>query len=57
MALRIIVKTIEECYLALGIIHQFYKPVPSVGVRDFIAQPKPNGYQSIHTNVFTQKRL
>jgi len=57
MALRIIVKTIEDCYLVLGIIHQFYKPVPSVGVRDFIAQPKPNGYQSIHTNVFAQGKI
>lgn len=57
MALRIIVVTIEECYIALGIIHNLYKPVPSVGVRDFIAQPKPNGYQSIHTNVFAQGRI
>lgn len=52
MALRVITKTIEECYTALGVIHKLYKPVPSVGVRDFIAQPKPNGYRSIHTTVF-----
>ncbi len=57
MALRIIVKTIEECYIALGLIHQLYKPVPSIGVRDFIAQPKPNGYQSIHTNVFAKGKI
>jgi GTP pyrophosphokinase len=57
MALRIIVNTVEECYVALGMIHTLYKPVPSVGVRDFIAQPKPNGYQSIHTNVFAQGRI
>ena len=57
MALRIIVKSVEECYLVLGIIHQLYKPVPSLGVRDFIAQPKPNGYQSIHTNVFAQGKI
>jgi len=57
MALRIIVNTIEECYIVLGIIHNLFKPVPSVGVRDFIAQPKPNGYQSIHTNVFAQGRI
>ncbi|MCX6725914.1 MAG: RelA/SpoT family protein [Candidatus Shapirobacteria bacterium] len=57
MALRIIVNTIEECYIALGLIHNLYKPVPSVGVRDFIAQPKPNGYQSIHTNVFARGRI
>jgi len=57
MALRIIVENIEECYIALGIIHTTYKPVPSIGVRDFIAQPKPNGYQSVHTNVFAQGRI
>ncbi|MCX6724586.1 MAG: RelA/SpoT family protein, partial [Candidatus Shapirobacteria bacterium] len=57
MALRIIVNTVEECYIALGLIHTLYKPVPSVGVRDFIAQPKPNGYQSIHINVFAQGRI
>jgi len=52
MALRIIVKTMEQCYAALGMIHTFYKPVPAIGIRDFIAQPKPNGYRSIHTTVF-----
>ncbi|PJE69311.1 hypothetical protein COU96_00440, partial [Candidatus Shapirobacteria bacterium CG10_big_fil_rev_8_21_14_0_10_38_14] len=52
VALRVIVKTVEECYSALGVIHKFFKPVPSIGIRDFISQPKPNGYQSIHTNVF-----
>jgi GTP pyrophosphokinase len=57
MALRIIVQAVEECYIALGLVHKLYKPVPSVGVRDFIAQPKPNGYQSIHTNVFAQGRI
>lgn len=57
MALRIITKTVEECYMALGEIHRLYRPVPSVGIRDFIAQPKPNGYQSIHTNVFAQGKI
>ncbi|MCJ7804327.1 RelA/SpoT family protein [Patescibacteria group bacterium] len=57
MALRIIVNNIEECYVSLGLMHNLFKPVPSVGVRDFIAQPKPNGYQSIHTNVFAQGRI
>lgn len=52
VALRIIVKTIEECYATLGIIHELYKPVPAKGISDFIAQPKPNGYRSIHTTVF-----
>lgn len=36
----------------LGIVHSTYKPVPYIGVSDFIAQPKPNGYRSIHTKVF-----
>jgi GTP pyrophosphokinase len=57
MALRILVKTVGECYMALGLIHHLYKPVPSVGIRDFIAQPKPNGYQSIHTNVFARGKI
>lgn len=52
VAMRIIVGTVKECYLALGLIHNTYKPVPSIGISDFIAQPKPNGYRSIHTKVF-----
>lgn len=52
VALRIIVGTISECYAALGIVHSHFKPVPHIGISDFIAQPKPNGYQSIHTKVF-----
>lgn len=52
VALRIIVNTIAECYTALGVVHSRYKPVPYLGISDFIAQPKPNGYQSIHTKVF-----
>lgn len=52
VALRIIVGTVSQCYTALGIVHGLYKPVPYVGVSDFIAQPKPNGYRSIHTKVF-----
>jgi GTP pyrophosphokinase len=52
VALRVLVKTIKDCYLSLGLIHQLWKPVPSEGVSDFIAQPKPNGYRSIHTKVF-----
>lgn len=49
-ALRIIVKTIEECYLALGIVHQLFNPVFEE-FDDYISFPKPNGYQSIHTTV------
>ncbi|MBN1168687.1 bifunctional (p)ppGpp synthetase/guanosine-3',5'-bis(diphosphate) 3'-pyrophosphohydrolase [Candidatus Woesebacteria bacterium] len=52
VALRIITKDVSDCYLALGIVHKLYKPIPHLGVSDFIAQPKPNGYQSIHTKVF-----
>lgn len=52
VALRIIVDSVEQCYVALGVVHKLYKPVPHLGVSDFIAQPKPNGYRSIHTRVF-----
>jgi guanosine-3',5'-bis(diphosphate) 3'-pyrophosphohydrolase len=52
VAMRIIVGTINQCYTTLGIVHANFKPVPYFGVSDFIAQPKPNGYRSIHTNVF-----
>jgi len=52
VAIRIIVGTVAQCYTALGVVHGNYKPVPHVGVSDFIAQPKPNGYRSIHTKVF-----
>lgn len=49
-AVRIIVDQIEQCYLALGIIHQLYTPVQD-RFKDFIASPKNNGYQSIHTTI------
>lgn len=52
VAMRIIVGTVAQCYTTLGIVHGNFKPVPHFGVSDFIAQPKPNGYRSIHTNVF-----
>ena len=52
VALRILVKSVSDCYRALGIVHSAYKPVPYIGMSDFIAQPKPNGYRSIHTKVF-----
>jgi len=52
VALRILVDTTPDCYIVLGVVHKHYKPVPHLGVSDFIAQPKPNGYQSIHTKVF-----
>jgi len=55
VALRIIVNSVPDCYVTLGLVHAAYKPVPKIGVSDFIAQPKPNGYQSIHTKVFNKE--
>lgn len=50
-ALRVVVGTVEECYTALGAIHQTWPPLPG-RIKDYIARPKPNGYQSLHTVVF-----
>lgn len=49
---RILVDTVAECYQVLGLIHGFYHVVPYLGISDFIATPKSNGYRSLHTRVF-----
>jgi GTP pyrophosphokinase len=53
IALRIITDSVKDCYGALGIIHQTWSPVPG-RIKDFIAMPRPNGYQSLHTSVISE---
>jgi GTP pyrophosphokinase len=56
IALRIITRTVKDCYAVLGIIHQMWSPVPG-RFKDFIAMPRPNGYQSLHTSVVSERGM
>jgi GTP pyrophosphokinase len=56
IALRVVTTSVKDCYAALGIIHQTWSPVPG-RIKDFIAMPRPNGYQSLHTSVISQQGM
>jgi GTP pyrophosphokinase len=56
VALRVVVTSVKDCYAVLGIVHQTWQPVPE-RIKDFIAMPRPNGYQSLHTSVISDRGL
>jgi guanosine-3',5'-bis(diphosphate) 3'-pyrophosphohydrolase len=56
VAVRLVMPSVKDCYAALGIIHQTWSPVPG-RIKDFIAMPRPNGYQSLHTSVISERGI
>ncbi len=55
-AMRVITRSLQDCYAVLGIIHNIWRPVPG-RIKDFIAMPRPNFYQSLHTSVITEEGI